>query len=732
MCIRDRYQRRVHGEIQLCVKHVQWDENTSFLYSGGTDAIIHIYDTKTFKERGNMSGWNPFFKNDRQQYGHAGPIADLLPIHMQNNLASASLDGHIGLWDIPTHTFKKELRGHKKGIYSLDWSNEARVLLSAGLDHEAYVWNAYVKEKIFLLRGHNHPLVGVKCLEGTPQAITADISGMVKVWDMRNFLCCQTFNVPVDEINCFALTYPKKRIVVGSKNLLYYDYDEPKDQLLTDEKMCLRVLFNDELRCFVTLHPDCVKIWDARNGKLQSVYRELSNSDLTVCCLDHRQRKLFVGDADGHIFTINVKNGAKMKKFEKHDALITDLCYFLYDDKRLLVSCARERCVKLHDDNTHDMLKSCRYKMEAHKKSVNALAVNRKDTLVASCSDDQTVLITNLLSYRQEGLLKHQDEIKKVVFMSPHPCVATADATGRITIWTVHPSPDKNIEKANFVYKTLPVTSKSNKPEQFPISSMAFDAKTKYLIIGDDFGNVTLFDTSRLIEKIDAQTKLTEKGGIRKNRKEANDLSRTLNNLTRDISGAKISDETELNDDSRMSVKRDKDNTYPLTGVDTAEDIVQVLQFKAHNDGITYIEVLKSYDCFATSSFDCCVYVWSMTGKRIGALILGEDKNWGLYIDEEPRKKEKLEEAEFMLKTVKNKDYKELFREDRRVQAEKDKMKKASRQIMELDQRNSGEERKDDEQFDDPGSLSNHSNTCLLYTSPSPRDGLLSRMPSSA
>lgn len=63
------------------------------------------------------------------------------------------------------------------------------MLLSAGFDHEAYVWNAYVTDRIFLLRGHNHPLIGVRCLEGTPQAVTADISGMIKVWDMRNFMC---------------------------------------------------------------------------------------------------------------------------------------------------------------------------------------------------------------------------------------------------------------------------------------------------------------------------------------------------------------------------------------------------------------------------------------------------------------------------------------------------------------------------------------------------------------
>lgn len=98
--------------------------------------------------------------------------------------------------------------------------------------------------------------------------------------------------------------------------------------MLTDEKMCLRVLFNNVLLCLITLHPDCIKVWDIRTGKLQSVYRELSNAELTACVLDIRKRKLFVGDADGNIFTVNIKNGAKMKKFEKHNKMITDIAHW--------------------------------------------------------------------------------------------------------------------------------------------------------------------------------------------------------------------------------------------------------------------------------------------------------------------------------------------------------------------------------------------------------------------
>lgn len=94
-----------------------------------------------------------------------------MPIDCQSTLVTAGLDASICLWDVVTHSPKKNLKGHEKGVYSLDWSDWSpmnQFLFSAGLDHECFVWNTYVNEKIFLLRGHNHPLIGVKCLPGTP------------------------------------------------------------------------------------------------------------------------------------------------------------------------------------------------------------------------------------------------------------------------------------------------------------------------------------------------------------------------------------------------------------------------------------------------------------------------------------------------------------------------------------------------------------------------------------
>jgi WD40 repeat protein len=73
------------------------------------------------------------------------------------------------------------------GVLSLDWYADNNLILSAGLDHDVFIWNPHVQKKIFLLKGHNHSLVGVKWMTGTNQIVSADISGMFRVWDVRTF-----------------------------------------------------------------------------------------------------------------------------------------------------------------------------------------------------------------------------------------------------------------------------------------------------------------------------------------------------------------------------------------------------------------------------------------------------------------------------------------------------------------------------------------------------------------
>jgi WD40 repeat protein len=70
--------------------------------------------------------------------------------------------------------------------------------------------------------------------------------------------------------------------------------------------------------------------------------------------------------------------------------------------------------------------------MRQHKASVNSIAIKENTEWLVSGSDDGTIFLTNLLSYRQELLFKHQVEIKKVMFLEPYDCLVATDSFGTV------------------------------------------------------------------------------------------------------------------------------------------------------------------------------------------------------------------------------------------------------------------------------------------------------------
>ena len=94
-----------------------------------------------------------------------------------------------------------------------------------------------------------------------------------------------------------------------------------------------------------------------------------------------------MGDQRGKLFSINIKNGAKMKKFKKSKKKLKDkedTCSLYYwgedaDDKpqrNILIAASWDGKVRLYDDSTAEREGSKRYKMEKHKDSVNFIDFN--------------------------------------------------------------------------------------------------------------------------------------------------------------------------------------------------------------------------------------------------------------------------------------------------------------------------------------------------------------------
>ena len=183
---------------------LRWCAKYTTLYSGGSTGLIHTWDVRAGEETCCMRA-------------HTDMVTDLLCIPSIEALASCSMDRTIALWDLCSGELQFRVRGHEKGVVCLAYSEEHRLLISAGADHDAFVWSPFVPTLLYKLRGHFTSLVGVICVQGRTEVVTAAVDGQVRlglrvlghghveqvrVWDLRTYDCVQTLTASEEVCVC--------------------------------------------------------------------------------------------------------------------------------------------------------------------------------------------------------------------------------------------------------------------------------------------------------------------------------------------------------------------------------------------------------------------------------------------------------------------------------------------------------------------------------------------------
>lgn len=246
-------------------------KDSNILYSGATN--------------GNIYSWNVQKRNLLTTLtGHSDIVMNLIVLQKLNNVASASLDKTLGIWDSHTNEEILRLYGHKKGVFDLTYSPDYRLIFSCGFEHDACVWSPFVKSLVYRLKGHHSSLVGVQTVANTPELITADTSGVFKLWDIRNFQCVQTFSANLSgqelkdssKLNCFFHTKlpstnalqkeDDSRVFAASKMLFSYDQARVVHEATTDYTNVFWIDWNESNSVIITASEYNVIVWDALIG----------------------------------------------------------------------------------------------------------------------------------------------------------------------------------------------------------------------------------------------------------------------------------------------------------------------------------------------------------------------------------------------------------------------------------------------------------------------------------
>ena len=433
--------------VQMCLA---WMPSNELLYSGGNDGMIYAWDVK---EK------NPHIVATMN--GHTDIIMCLLALPDVDNLVSASLDTTICLWDTYTHHKTMRLTGHKKGVFSLSYHPNFRLLISSGFDHDAFVWSPFVKTLVYKLKGHHASLIGVECVKGKDEIITADADGIFKLWDIRNFKCVNSFSSDYtamrsskdsSAINCFFhCTMPPvnshqkeddARIFAASKMFIAFDQERVVHEATTDFTSVNWIEFNAETSTFVTASEKNLIIWDALLGSRTISHSNLAGTEISACSLDDRKRKIVVGTMNGRIDVYNPLNAQLMKSCIWDEAVQGHAVVSLeYDsDARRFVAGYANGLMRVYDEGA---LEDCPLVKEydhfhCHPELLAIIFNPTEGSLATAGSSDEWLKLWDYSSGKMEveiDVCDPEEHIVEMIYLNPHPYVATADSRGNVVIW---------------------------------------------------------------------------------------------------------------------------------------------------------------------------------------------------------------------------------------------------------------------------------------------------------
>ncbi|KAG9407339.1 hypothetical protein AC1031_002067 [Aphanomyces cochlioides] len=656
-----------------------WYGQSSMLFSGSANGIIYAWDADRMEEKHHMGGIG---RDGRVlTRSHDGIVLDLLNLPSLETLASASMDKSIRLWDVNTGKHKQQLDGHLKGVRSLAYSAEYRFLVSAGFDFEALVWNPYVDQLILRLHGHQNSLCGVEIIPDTPQIITADIDGVFKVWDIRNFACMQTFsaeNANMSDIKAFVSVSSQKRLVAGGKRMTIFDYEKLRNPKLTDDFPVFAALFNPISLTFITAAGTDIKIWDANLGRLIRIYKGLSSTDLTALCLDTRCRKFIVGDHEGNIKVYDYLNGVCMKSFayaelngRAHSAEVSKLLYC--NEYRTVISTSWDTTVCIHDESDPEHGILLRRMTGGHSGDITSLSFSYNLSLVATGSLDCTIQLWDYEFGRLDGTcIGHTSGVVSLFFLDPFPLLASSDLGGNVCLWGLRPSKLKSKCVCRFRLQAAVGTNCHLTCMTTHVERKRGAAFDKYLLIGgDDKGGICVWDLLPILKQLERDHHINAMD----RRVECANPQRNLR-----VHAAELVKKSKEGPEWQSYVAREPHCTFhfspdmPLISPSTL-DCAQ--QWPGHDDAVYSVQVIvdNSTVTLLTASYDRQVKIWRLNdGECIGVLAQGDmelsRKSYNFPIDFPARELDKLRNAKPVIKEARKMQRQEDARPIRRKKKE--------------------------------------------------------------
>ena len=250
---------------------------------------------------------------DKDIIGHSKPIYSIQFSNDGNLLATASKDKTIKIWNSTTSKLQRTLRGHNDTIRCISISNDNTLLASGSDDKQCIIYNINNGTIRTILKGHTNSVQSVAFSPKGNEVTTASYDKTIRTWNINTGQCIKVMNGHSDWITTVQYTPDGQYIISGS------------------------------------LDNNCI-IW--RNGV---VHKKITCNDwISSLSVSPDSTTLFCGYYNGKSEAFTIQSGTKQFELNGHEKRVTATLYS--SNQRAMLTCSLDGSLKIWNTKSQKLV----------------------------------------------------------------------------------------------------------------------------------------------------------------------------------------------------------------------------------------------------------------------------------------------------------------------------------------------------------------------------------------
>ncbi|CAF0840057.1 unnamed protein product [Didymodactylos carnosus] len=156
-----------------------------FLVSGSQDTTVKVWSLESLNEDGKPSTLTSSFTLKT----HDKEVNSVAVSFNDKHFATGSADKTAKVWDIRSQKLLGVLRGHRRGIWCVQFSPVNSDLATASTDGSIKIWSSKDFVCLQTIEGHDASVLRIAYLSAGTQLISSGSDGLLKLWDLKTTTC---------------------------------------------------------------------------------------------------------------------------------------------------------------------------------------------------------------------------------------------------------------------------------------------------------------------------------------------------------------------------------------------------------------------------------------------------------------------------------------------------------------------------------------------------------------